>query len=324
MVVGLLLASACRMDNPGFKFFDSGSLRDCEVQASGDCEQPRDESTSDTRGDGTDSDEATSSDTTQLEPSTAVRDESSSDSPSSTDPGPQSSTGGTSTGDSSTSHLDTLPEYPIGCDEDHVNCYSMKYDGSSKSFVARGSGSIRLGLAQANAALRLRTESVQGPFGHSWWTDGTGYGLLSSEFSLSDFDGIGFEMMLRGLSCPGQGVCLFAAFDGVLAMGYRPEDNSLICRSYHGLEVTHNIGAVGAEVRVACSLRDGLLQIRLNRSDTSKNNVEVSGVIERQSTALILGPTVTPTVDATDGVSVEVGWIRIWHSGTALENSTSG
>lgn len=316
-----LWGTSCRMENPAYEELHRLGQQDCEALPGPACEVRLDTTQS--------FDTSTGGATAQIQPPGSAPSSSESDLTSTAEAGAsspvetqtepttsQTQSAQTSTSSSATDStgIDTLPEYALGCAEGRENCYTMKFDPEKAQFVPRGQGSIVLKNGNAGAAVKIITGASAGAFGHTWVTDGSGYGLLSSTFSTVGFKGIGLEMMVKNLSCSGSEICYFAGYEGVLTIGYSPLTSSIVCKPAGGKEIGVRV-TPGAETRIACSLSEEQILLRINKG----SSVEASGsAIAKDNTALTLGPWMAPTVPTSGGVAMELGWVRIWNDAAAL------
>lgn len=307
-----LLSAGCRMVNPAFERLSIESHRNCEappgcgetgsthgsMEETNSSHEPLDDSS------GTGSELATKSveedSQTPSEPSEADR--------TSSDQSDSSS--------ASTSQSEDLPEFALACIEGTVNCYTMKFDDAAKNFVARGQGPMVLKSGDPKGAPNIETQTTEGAFGHTWVTNGDGYGLISNLVSTAGFDGIGIDLRVRNLSCSGSSVCYFAALEGVLSVGYMPQTSAVVCKTNKGLSTSKGISK-GANVRIACSLSEEKMLLRIDND--GENSVSPGEKIEKSHTAPVVGPSVVPTVSFVGGVAFELAWVRVWKKALALE-----
>lgn len=322
LVNTLLGGMGCQMDNPRFKL-GSNLGDDCESQGAPGCDQrlePQDVSGSGTHGAVGETDFHR---TTQGSTTGPVEQGASSSQSASSSRNEESSESQTTSQTTTTTQFENLPDYPLGCvAKGIVNCFTMKFDASNSQFVRRGDGMIELSQGNASSALQLRsTTEFQSHFRHSWVTQGQGYGLLSAPFSTTGFFGIGLEVMVQKISCVGTGICFFAGYEDLLSLGYDPTSSSVFCEAKGAESSVTRVVSPDGEIRIACSLRDGVLQLRID-GDAHHQLNSAEYQVSAMTTRLLLGPSLRPTVNEANGFAGEFGWVRIWSDGRELENLT--
>lgn len=314
--LAFLLTCSCRLDNPAFRLVRSDPDAECQGEQDDEteCDENLGETTAETGDASTLSvDETATQGSSLTEVGTAG--ESSNATQSSSSASSNSSLSSTVSSDAESSS-DAKPSF--SCSDGPSDCFDMRFDANSQTFVHLGPGSAVLKKGTPDADVQLKQLDSSGVFKNAFVFKGDGYGIMTEELEIDPQVSLGVEVTVRNLGCMQNAKCYFLYLQGVMSIGYDPGSSKVFCMS-ENQDFSDFVLPTGQAARISCLFEQQTIKIRVNGESGSVHQTENHN---RTRTVLSIGPSISPSIPVVQGAKAEVGGVKIWLDATSMSSNT--